>query len=153
MLIFYPTRLINLEVPVHVRSMKSSNVELGQYLNGRLFKCSLSTVIINLKVGYIWFDVLYWLLALSCYRVNIWRCWLGVHGTCDVNYPWHRLQNMSSRVEILIDLSMRFLVGQQDEKTGFMRYHTQPCSVFGQQVNYRRYQFLNRQKKTVCQNS
>ena len=35
-------RLINLEIPVLVRSLKSSNVELGQYLDGRLFKCCLS---------------------------------------------------------------------------------------------------------------
>ena len=36
-------RLINLEVPVLVRSLKSGNVELGWYLDGRLsFKCCLS---------------------------------------------------------------------------------------------------------------
>ena len=35
-------RLINLEIPVLVRSLKSSNVELGYYLDGRLFKCCLS---------------------------------------------------------------------------------------------------------------
>ena len=35
-------RLINLEIPVLVRSLKSSNVELGQYLDGTLFKCCLS---------------------------------------------------------------------------------------------------------------
>ena len=34
--------LINLEIPVLVRSLKSSNVELGKYLDGRLFKCCLS---------------------------------------------------------------------------------------------------------------
>ena len=32
-------RLINLEIPVLVRSLKSNNVELGYYLDGRLFKC------------------------------------------------------------------------------------------------------------------
>ena len=35
-------RLINLEIPVLVRSLKSSNVELGKYLDGKLFKCCLS---------------------------------------------------------------------------------------------------------------
>ena len=35
-------RLINLEVPFLVRSLKSSNNELGQYLDGRRFKCCLS---------------------------------------------------------------------------------------------------------------
>ena len=35
-------RLINLEIPVLIRSLKSSNIELGQYLDGRLFKCCLS---------------------------------------------------------------------------------------------------------------
>ena len=35
-------RLINLEIPVLLQSMKSSNDELGQYLDGRLFKCGLS---------------------------------------------------------------------------------------------------------------
>ena len=39
---FRAQRLINLEIPVLVRSLKSSNVELGLYLDGRLFKCSLS---------------------------------------------------------------------------------------------------------------
>ena len=34
-------QLINLEIPVLVRSLKSSNVELGLYLDGRLFKCYL----------------------------------------------------------------------------------------------------------------
>ena len=38
-------RLINLEIPVLVRSLKSSNVELGQYLDGRLFKCCLSAAV------------------------------------------------------------------------------------------------------------
>ena len=33
---------INLEIPVLVRSPKSSNVELTYYLDGRLFKCCLS---------------------------------------------------------------------------------------------------------------
>ena len=31
------TRLINLEIPVLIGSLKSSNVELGSYLDGRLF--------------------------------------------------------------------------------------------------------------------
>ena len=35
-------RLFNLEIPVLLRSLKLSNVELGQYLDGRLFKCCLS---------------------------------------------------------------------------------------------------------------
>ena len=36
-------RLINFEILVLVRSLKSSNVELGPYLDGRLsFKCCLS---------------------------------------------------------------------------------------------------------------
>ena len=35
-------RLINLEIPVLVRSLKSSNVELGLYLDGTLFKCCQS---------------------------------------------------------------------------------------------------------------
>ena len=35
-------RFINLEIPVLVRSLKSSNVELSQYLDGRLFECCLS---------------------------------------------------------------------------------------------------------------
>ena len=39
-------RLINLEIPVLVRSLKSSNIELnielGFFLDGRLFKCCLS---------------------------------------------------------------------------------------------------------------
>ena len=35
-------RFINLENPVLVQSLKSSNVELGLYLDGRLFKCCLS---------------------------------------------------------------------------------------------------------------
>ena len=35
-------RLINLEIPVLIRSLKSSNVELGEYLDVRLFKCRLS---------------------------------------------------------------------------------------------------------------
>ena len=30
-------RFINLEIPVLVRSLKSGNVELGEYLDGRLF--------------------------------------------------------------------------------------------------------------------
>ena len=34
--------LINLEIPVLVRSLKSSNVEFSYYLDGRLFKCFLS---------------------------------------------------------------------------------------------------------------
>ena len=34
--------LINLEIPVLIRSLKSSNVELGKYLDGQLFKCCLS---------------------------------------------------------------------------------------------------------------
>ena len=33
---------LNLEIAVLVRSLKASNVELGQYLDGRLFKCCLS---------------------------------------------------------------------------------------------------------------
>ena len=32
----------DLEIPVLVQSLKSSNVELGLYLDGRLFKCCLS---------------------------------------------------------------------------------------------------------------
>ena len=36
-------QLISLEVPVPVQSLKSSNVELGWDLEGRLFKCCLST--------------------------------------------------------------------------------------------------------------
>ena len=35
-------RLINLEIPVLVQSLKSSNVGLGWYLDGRLFKCCLN---------------------------------------------------------------------------------------------------------------
>ena len=35
-------RLINLKIPVLVQSLKSSNVELSLYLDGRLFKCCLS---------------------------------------------------------------------------------------------------------------
>ena len=35
-------RLINLEIPVLVRSLKSSNIELGLYLDGKLFKCCMS---------------------------------------------------------------------------------------------------------------
>ena len=35
-------QLINLEIPVLVRSLKSCNVELGYYLDGRRFKCGLS---------------------------------------------------------------------------------------------------------------
>ena len=31
--------LINLEIPVLVQSLKSSNIEVGKYLDGRLFKC------------------------------------------------------------------------------------------------------------------
>ena len=40
-------RLINLEIPVLVRSLKSSNVELGYYLDGTLFKCCLSAAAAN----------------------------------------------------------------------------------------------------------
>ena len=32
-------QLINLEIPVLVRSLESSNVEVGYYLDWRLFKC------------------------------------------------------------------------------------------------------------------
>ena len=39
-LIFLAQRLINLEIPVLLHSLKSSNVEL--VLDGRLFKCCLS---------------------------------------------------------------------------------------------------------------
>ena len=35
-------RLINLEIPVLVQSLKSGNVKLGYYLDGRQFKCCLS---------------------------------------------------------------------------------------------------------------
>ena len=35
-------QVINLEIPVLVRSLKSSNVGLGYYLDGKLFKCCLS---------------------------------------------------------------------------------------------------------------
>ena len=35
-------RLIKLEIPVLVQSLKSKNVELGSYLDERLFKCCLS---------------------------------------------------------------------------------------------------------------
>ena len=40
--ISFAQRHINLEIPVLVRSLKSSNVELGLYLDGTLFKCCLS---------------------------------------------------------------------------------------------------------------
>ena len=36
------TARINLEIPVLIRSLKSSNVELGLYLDGRLFKRCVS---------------------------------------------------------------------------------------------------------------
>ena len=39
-------RLISLEIPVLVQSPKSSNVELGQYLVGRRFKCSPNAALI-----------------------------------------------------------------------------------------------------------
>ena len=32
---------LSLEIPVLVQSLKSNNVELGQYLDGTLFKCCL----------------------------------------------------------------------------------------------------------------
>ena len=35
-------QLINMEMPVVVQSLKSSNVELSLYLDRRLFKCCLS---------------------------------------------------------------------------------------------------------------
>ena len=35
-------RLINLKIPVLVRSLNSNYVELSWYLDGRLFKCCLS---------------------------------------------------------------------------------------------------------------
>ena len=44
MYIMWAQRLINLEIPVHVPSLKSSDVKLGYYLDGRLFKCCLSAV-------------------------------------------------------------------------------------------------------------
>ena len=37
-----PQRLTNLEMPILVRSLKSSNDELCQYFDERLFKCCLS---------------------------------------------------------------------------------------------------------------
>ena len=39
---FMAQRLTNLVTSVLVQSMESSNVELGLYLDGRLFKCCLS---------------------------------------------------------------------------------------------------------------
>ena len=41
--VFGVQRLINLEIPVLIGSRKPSNIELGQYLDERLFKCWLST--------------------------------------------------------------------------------------------------------------
>ena len=38
-------RLIHLEIPILVRLLKSSNVELGYYLYGTLFKCCLSDAV------------------------------------------------------------------------------------------------------------
>ena len=35
-------QLINLEIPILVRSLKSSKIVLGYYLGGKLFKCCLS---------------------------------------------------------------------------------------------------------------
>ena len=35
-------RLINLEIPVLVQSLKSSKIELGYYLEEKLFECCLS---------------------------------------------------------------------------------------------------------------
>ena len=35
-------QVINLEMPLLLQSLKSSNVELGEYLDGNLFKCCLS---------------------------------------------------------------------------------------------------------------
>ena len=45
-----PQRLINLEIPALVRSLKPSNVEFGYYLDGSLFKHCLS---VAAKVGWI----------------------------------------------------------------------------------------------------
>ena len=35
-------QLVNLEIPVLVRSLKSINAELAKYLDGKLFNCCLS---------------------------------------------------------------------------------------------------------------
>ena len=42
--------LINLEIPVIIRSLKSSNVDLGLYLDGRLLKFCLSVVATDVNV-------------------------------------------------------------------------------------------------------
>ena len=58
-------RLINLEIPFHIQSLKSSNIELGLYLDGRLFKCCLSVAANPESRLDLISRVLYWLLALS----------------------------------------------------------------------------------------
>ena len=66
--------LINLVTPVIVQSLKSSNGELGQYLNAWMGDCSsaLRVLLLTVKVRHIWLAILHWLLALCWDRVSNW---------------------------------------------------------------------------------
>ena len=113
--ISWAQQLINLEIPITVLPLKSSNIEVSEYLDGRLsFKCCL------LFTGC-------WLCVDA--ELAIGQCRLEVHGTCGLNNPCTGLaEAVITGLEFLVDLAIRdpSWVSRMKENKIYLEPHL-PC--------------------------